>query len=367
MSTRKSAARHGGHMPNEIDLKIQTAQLRNVEILKAGTWNGHDVTPAALDKMVENFNNQVLEPYLNLDHDDQYTNKVQRALKVVSLGFVSQLKRVGDTLVADFVQVPVKIAELIQAGMLKKRSVEYFPRFNVNKKLHEYVLKAVSFFGADIPAVNGLSNDFDVLLKSKDHAIALDADAESITLSLMEKTNMDKIELLKSEYDALVSAKSESVKLSSDLEAASAQIVTLKNDLQAANEKLADQEIAISEAAQLKKDIEAERKANLKKEAEAFIDKAVEDGKVLPKFKESMVEDYMAKAADESKIALFKEEIESRGKVINLGETRVPGTKNAGNDISKLTNDEINELIEAKMDANGTTFEVEAKKLGLNA
>ena len=69
------------------ELKIDTTELKNVEVLAAGKWQNDrvKVTEKDLDEMIKNYENGVLEPFLNLDHDDNFTDQVKRALKVVSL------------------------------------------------------------------------------------------------------------------------------------------------------------------------------------------------------------------------------------------------------------------------------------------
>ena len=112
-------------------MAIETAELKDVEILSVGNWTGNrkaQVTSSDLDQMVEHFKSGVAEPSLTIDHNDGYTDKVKNFLKVSALGWVNKLWRKGDRLMADFNQVPKQIAELIKAGTLKKRSVEFFPK-----------------------------------------------------------------------------------------------------------------------------------------------------------------------------------------------------------------------------------------------
>ena len=176
-----------------IKLKIETTEIKNVEILATGTFTdmfGRKVTIKQSDfkDFITNFKDGVLEPFLNLNHDDKFTDKVKKVLSVVALGFVSQLSEVGNKLVADFKQVPIKVAELIESGALKKRSAEFFQRgFKVDGKVFNNVLKAVSFFGADIPAINNLSNDFDILLKSEDYAVSFSNENGEATKILFQK------------------------------------------------------------------------------------------------------------------------------------------------------------------------------------
>jgi len=425
------------------NLKIDCVSLANVEILETGIWNGLKMTDEDLDEMVKNFNDKVIEPFLNLDHDDKFTDKVKQALKVVSLGFVSSLKREGSKLVADFKQVPLKVADLIKSGMLKKRSVEFFSKgFKINGKSFNNVLKAVSFFGADIPAVNSLSDDFDILLKLEKNSfsntenegviklnqkisfqsrigdrirslregkdMSLDELATAIsaklsggsiagnTLSQIETGSiavpsapvlsaiasvlgvgvgtlegllpsgeepieggrfigeqklkkgkgMETIEIPKSEHDSLVAFKSES----------EGTIVSLKSEV----ETLKAEKVVLEK---FKDDIAKEKVEALKVDADTFVNGIIADGKLLPKFKDMYVADYISKSETPENLKLFKEDCEGRDKVIELGEVIKDGKKVSAVDFSDTA--KANEAIEAKMKADGTSYDVAAKALGL--
>lgn len=149
---------------------METAEIKNVEILATGTWHGSrkaDVTLKDLYEMVDNFDKKIVDPWITLDHNDEFSDKVKNALKVASLGWVSSLRISANKLIADFKEVPKKIAELIQSGTLKKRSVEYYPKdtpYRINGKDYRNLLTAVTFFGAAKPAVNALADDFEVLM-----------------------------------------------------------------------------------------------------------------------------------------------------------------------------------------------------------
>lgn len=334
---------------------IKTAEMKNVEILEAGIWNGLKVTEAAMDEMVKNFQDGILEPFINLDHDDKFTDNVKKALSVVSLGFVSHLRREGKKLIANFKQVPQKVADLIKSGMLKKRSVEFFPEgFTLNGSVYKNVLKAVSFFGADVPAVNSLSDDFDILLKSKQLAINFNSELKPQKINLTRGLKMDEITVSKKEYDELVTFKTTSSTEVTKLQQVNGELETQLKTSNEENEKLA----------KFQKAYEAEKAENLTKEAGEFISKIIEEGKLLPKFKDDKVSDYIEKSTDETKLKLFKEDLETRDKVINLGNIE-DKTGNGGTpDISKMTNDEIDEAITAKMKADGISWDAASKAIG---
>lgn len=332
-------------------------KILNVEILRAGTWNGTKITAENLQQMIENFDAGIIEPYLNLDHDDKFTDKVKASLKVVALGWVSALRREGDRLFADFKQVPEKIAGLIENGAIKKRSVEFFRKgYKQNGSAYDNVLKAVSFFGADIPAVNNLSDEFLVLQAVQE------AEGESLKI-LIQENNMDEITLKKSEYENLVSVKATAEKLEGE-------IVSLKSETEALKKSVSEKEAEILSLNKFKEDHEKQKALDLKAEAENFIVEAVKAGKIKPAHKDQFVADYMAKSADPEKLLIFKEDIADRGKVVNL--PNMKDVKDEGNteefsvDYSKMTNDEIFETIELKAKKDSITFEAAAVALGIH-
>jgi hypothetical protein len=122
-------------------MKLETVNVGNVEIFETGMWKGLPYTEDDIDIMVDNFNNKVAEPYIKLE-------------------------RQGKKLKAWFKQVPKTIADLISAGALKKKSIEFHRQLPVNGKLYKNVLQGVTFHGANgLPEVNTLS-DFLNLYKS---------------------------------------------------------------------------------------------------------------------------------------------------------------------------------------------------------
>lgn len=141
-----------------------TSTIAGVEILRTGTWNGRNYTTEDFDNMVASFNalKDVYEPPGKLGHNEEQALLANDGLPAV--GWVSGLKRVGDKLLADFRDVPAKFAKLVEVGAYRKRSAEIW--FNVdlegNGKKWPAVLRAVSWLGADPPAVKGLQDVYEM-------------------------------------------------------------------------------------------------------------------------------------------------------------------------------------------------------------
>jgi hypothetical protein len=285
--------------------KLQTTEIKNVHIFNSGKWNGVDITNDNLDTMINNFKEKVIEPYVKIGHDEKHP------LGELALGFVNNLYRDGNKLIADFKQVPSKIAQLIEAGALKKKSVEFFKTYkDASGKAWDNVLRAVAFFGANgEPAVNNLE-DFVHLYKHDNNC-----DGQLIVMQSKEYNIM---EIEKSEYDELLSFKVEAQKIGelsqtvekmkSELESKDAELVTMK----------ADYEKTSAELATMKAKLDDERKTAIETEAKNYIEDQVSKFKIAPKYKDIYVVDYITKrACGEENLKMFKDDIESRPTVVS--------------------------------------------------
>ena len=131
--------------------------IEGVEIFSAGTWNGDTYTVADLDEMVRAFSDtsKTWKPFLKLGHDDNQA--LLQADGYPAAGWIGKLYRAGEKLVADFVDIPEKIYELIQNRAYRTVSSEIYWNIEVNGSKYPYVLGAVALLGADLPAVQNLA------------------------------------------------------------------------------------------------------------------------------------------------------------------------------------------------------------------
>lgn len=319
---------HSMYEENKKNLKLETVDIdKPVEIAEIGTWKGHTFTEKDFDEAIQNFNNKIASPYITIDHDTKTTAKWTKDVDAVSLGNISELWREGKKLMAKFKQVPKLIAELIDAGSLKQRSIEYWKKFlHASGKTYNNVLEAVTFFGANgLPAISGLA-DVPKLFKvdagmyefNKKSIEQHEGDKIIIPFKNQEEKMAD-IELTKEEYQSLLENKVQLEKFKLDVDGKDKEIAMLKTDLSTVktdNEKLKKEH---DDILKLKADIEKDKAESLKKEAEGYIDNLIEkDRKLLPKFRDFKINEYLAfkKADDEDGLKLFKEDLESREKVI---------------------------------------------------
>lgn len=157
----------------EEGLTLDTRTIEGVEILRVGKWNGREYTHNMLQDMVDAFNELklVYEPPGKLGHDKD--QDLLQSDGYPAAGWVSSLKKASDRLIADFKDVPAKLAELIDAGAYKKRSSEVWFNMTFQGNTYPTVLKAVSWLGADAPAVSGMSDIFDMYTDPGGNAVAV--------------------------------------------------------------------------------------------------------------------------------------------------------------------------------------------------
>jgi FtsZ-binding cell division protein ZapB len=128
--------------------------IYNYPIFEVGTWNGMKFTVADLDDIENNFRElaSVQKVPLKFGHnDEQPLTDGQPAL-----GWVQNLRRVGNQLLADFSDVPQLVKDLIRKNMYRSVSVELLLGLERGKKIYKHVLDAVALLGVDKPAVETL-------------------------------------------------------------------------------------------------------------------------------------------------------------------------------------------------------------------
>jgi len=137
----------------------QTFNVDNKEIFRAGTWKGKTYTEKDLDSIVMAYDDlkDKLKIPLKLGHSAEQSLLQQEGFPAA--GWITNLKRIGDRLIASFKDVPRKVKEFIENGGYKQVSSEIWNNVKFNNKEYPKMLMGVALLGADVPAVIGL-NDF---------------------------------------------------------------------------------------------------------------------------------------------------------------------------------------------------------------
>jgi hypothetical protein len=126
----------------------ESAEIKGVEIFATGVWHGDEYTEKDLDSMVESFSTKGFEAPVKLGH-----NKAQEKDGQPAFGWIERVYREGKKLLADFADVPKRVAEAIKNKQYRQVSSEIIWNY---KEGMPRVLRAVALLGADIPEVKGL-------------------------------------------------------------------------------------------------------------------------------------------------------------------------------------------------------------------
>ena len=233
------------------NLKKYAAELKSVkgvEIFSAGTWNGDTYTVADLNEMVKAFdeNKDGFRPPLKLGHAEKQTLLQEDGMPAA--GWVGSIYVQGNKLIADFIDIPKKIFELIENKAYRKVSSEIFWNIRLGDNLYKKALAAVSLLGSDNPAVSNLS-DILANYKTNDYNSLkiYNTDFESKIYNQGDKKMPEnKEEILKQEALRKKAEKADQLqeqvaKFTADQEAKDTEIAELKKFK-------ADQEVKLAEA-----------------------------------------------------------------------------------------------------------------------
>jgi hypothetical protein len=136
---------------------LKTRNFPGVDIFATGVWNGIKITGKDLDNMVSSYKAEkgVFSIPIKLGHNDK-----QKLLTddMPAAGWIENVRRVGDKLVGDFMKVPETVAQLIESGAFRKRSVEINKNFKIGDNVYPLVLTGLALLGAQLPAVDTLDD-----------------------------------------------------------------------------------------------------------------------------------------------------------------------------------------------------------------
>ena len=137
------------------------ADFLNVPIVETGEFDALSgpisITRGRIDDMVEasradpNFRAPI-----KLGHDPDQPLLDTDGLPAA--GWVENLRRIGDTLIADLLEVPDKIASLMENGTLRNRSVEIMFDFKIAGRVFPAVLTGLALLGEVLPAITSLDD-----------------------------------------------------------------------------------------------------------------------------------------------------------------------------------------------------------------
>lgn len=132
--------------------------VQGVEIFSTGLWNGKQITNETLDLIADAFaqTKSVIKPHLKLGHDED--QKLLQSDGLPAAGWVENVRKVGSKLVADFVDIPKKVYQLIKNNAYRKVSCEIYNNIEIDGRQYPKLLGAVALLGADMPGVLNLND-----------------------------------------------------------------------------------------------------------------------------------------------------------------------------------------------------------------
>ena len=156
--------------------------IKNVAIFATGVWNGEKFEIKDLDRMIKNTNElierKLITSKMKLGHiegdlEKEVEVKFQKlndegALPV--FGKITNFKRIGSTMFADFSDIPKEVYGMIENGMYNDRSIEVYPIIKIDSEKFIDVITAVVLLGSAQPAVKGLGGIFDMALQMDENA-----------------------------------------------------------------------------------------------------------------------------------------------------------------------------------------------------
>ncbi len=230
--------------------------MKFYEVFKAGKYPQGTFTKKEITAIAKNYDPKFCEAPITIDH--QQTGP--------AYGWVENVKADGEKLMVSFKEVPEAFEKDVNEGKYKKVSVELYR----NLEGKGAYLKAVSFLGAATPQVKGL-----------EPIKFMEAEAdiyESESVEETEQFSEEEIVELKNQVAELENQLAKFKENNKKLET----IKSLKEKISS----LTDEVASFKEKAQGKEEIEKElndiKTAIKKKEFDEFIDKQIEQGKLIP-------------------------------------------------------------------------------------
>lgn len=227
--------------------------LNGVEVFAVGTHNGLTFTEADLDGIEQAF--KALNASGRVPLKFGHNNEQPFTDGQPALGWVDRLWRDGKKLFADFVGMPTVVFDAVKAGLYKQVSIELLKDTSREGDRYPWVLDAVALLGADIPAVKGL-RDLQTLTMTREIPGIRFASAAAFTSESNFKPN------------------------SGDRKAMDEKEM---NELKARLAK-AEADLATERKARFTEQVTRHRA-----EVTALLDKAIEEGRILPRVKDKIV------------------------------------------------------------------------------
>lgn len=277
--------------------------IKGWEVFTVGKWNGKNYTSKYIDDIVDSFGKSKVgfEPPLKLGHNDE--QKILQKDGLPAAGWVENLRKSGNKLLADIKDIPKKIFDLMEKKAYKSCSVEVYNNYeNKEGKRFPRVLKAIALLGADIPAVEGLDDilslydqegrSYEIINFEKEGEIPDKKEKEDIFMAEKEKEkeNQDKMKKLQNTVDELTKKLESKDKEVENFSTLSGEVKSLQEILKTTQNVLAD-----------------EKHKSKTEFVKRTVEKFIQDKKITPAQAE-VITPLLTSASDSVEISVFSKE-----------------------------------------------------------
>ena len=138
------------HYAEALEVHEHANAIKGIQIFRTGVHNGDTYTEKDLDDMVSAFGVLDYRPALKLGHTKDTPG-------APAYGWVQNLHRDGDKLIADFEDMHDSVVDAIRTRSYPNVSSEIYFNLKRGGKDYRRALKAVALLGAEVPAVAGLT------------------------------------------------------------------------------------------------------------------------------------------------------------------------------------------------------------------
>lgn len=279
---------------------LESREMKAVEIFSTGHWSPATggtmlVDERDLDDAVSSFEalhtTGGFRPVLKLGHSDsqKFFGNEHGA---PNFGFVARIYRQGKKLLADFVDIPALLFDLIQKGRYNQLSIEMHPEHEFQGKKFRNIITGVAILGAEMPAVKGLAELASALMAGGSPALSFEGEeGDRVSLTKGESDVTNKTYTAEA-HEALVEQITRAA-LAEVENKFSAERVELTGKIEAAEAKTAEAEARVAEltterdnATGALRSFEAEKRAA---QISGMVDGAIEKGTVLPAQRDKMI------------------------------------------------------------------------------
>lgn len=147
----------------DVEPELRTEDILGVEIFAAGVWkdsNGteREVTVKDLNDMAAS--QGVINPPIKLDHDDDTSETVLHASGLIAAGWMRNFRVVGEKLLCDFMKMPKVVADLVNVGAFRSRSIDLAVNYEdpATKTVWNRVVTGIALLGSKLPALPTLQD-----------------------------------------------------------------------------------------------------------------------------------------------------------------------------------------------------------------